>query len=338
MRRVEWSVVCVAVAMAGACKPGSVAEAEAKGDVPWLAQSDSPEAVAALGRLADKRPDAAQALAGRSSYDPEAFHPAWDAVMRGAPWGAAMLHDGLHDPKRADRAAAAMAKGDPRLAPFLDDLAGALERLSASPQNANIATTLASLGPPARDEIAKLLADAATRGPMCFGIGAPEASADARQAMLDAPSSSRDAPQCVAAVVTLAAGSDAALAWVAERGEPALLGAASKSASVPCAQLHTAWVKAFAARPEGEYPELTVPLGSALTRCAPQLDGILADAIAHKPGFRAVVVGAIDPFGNYGSGLRATCAALPAVTSGHDTAIVRERASDALLHACKASG
>ena len=151
------------------------------------------------------------------------------------------------------------------------------------------------------------------------------------------PEASRDAPQCVGAVVIVAAAAPAALAWVAERGEPGLLGAASKSQALPCAQLHGAWVKAFAARPESDYTSLTVPLGSAVARCPAQMDGILADAIAHKPAAHAVIVGAIDPFGNYGTGLRATCAALPTVASGHNTAIVRERASDALLHACKAA-
>jgi hypothetical protein len=47
-------------------------------------------------------------------------------------------------------------------------------------------------------------------------------------------------------------------------------------------------------------------------------------------------VEAIDPFGAYGTALRATCAALPAVAGGaRDSAIIRERASDALNHACK---
>jgi hypothetical protein len=47
-------------------------------------------------------------------------------------------------------------------------------------------------------------------------------------------------------------------------------------------------------------------------------------------------VAAIDPFGSYDSGLHATCAVLPTVVTGaRDSAIVRERASDALSHTCK---
>ena len=69
------------------------------------------------------------------------------------------------------------------------------------------------------------------------------------------------------------------------------------------------------------------------------MDGVLADAIVHLPASHALVVEAIDPFASYGNGLRATCAALPTVVaSGQDTAVVRERATDALTHACKAPG
>jgi cyanate permease len=107
---------------------------------------------------------------------------------------------------------------------------------------------------------------------------------------------------------------------------------------MPCAQLHVAWVQAFTSRPAAQYSALTVPLGYAVTRCAPQMDGVLADAIVHHPAAHALVVAAIDPFTSYGDGLRATCAALPAVAGGTDTPVVRERATDALLHACHAPG
>jgi hypothetical protein len=83
---------------------------------------------------------------------------------------------------------------------------------------------------------------------------------------------------------------------------------------------------------------LTVPLGYAVKRCAPEMDGVLADAIVHLPDTRGVVVTAIDPFDRYGGALHATCAALPMVAGGHDSPIVKERANDALMHACKAPG
>jgi hypothetical protein len=325
------------LAIAG-CQPASVAEAEGRGDVTWLLRSTSPGAVEALGRLADQNVRAAEALKLRSSYDPAAFHAAWDAVVRGVPWGATMLHEGLADPKRADSAAAGMAKHDPRLQPLLDDLEGALVRLSASPRNVNVSTVLASVGPPAHAAVERRLVDAATRASMCTGIGTPQADDDARKALLDVPEAARDAATCVDAVVNLARDSEAVLGWVGERAEPGLLGAAGKSSAVPCARLHIAWVKAFAARPASDYPTLTVPLGYAVTRCAAQMDGILASALVHMPAAHGVIVEAIDPFSNYGDGLRATCAALPGVLISRDTAVVRERASDALSHACKAPG
>jgi hypothetical protein len=99
-----------------------------------------------------------------------------------------------------------------------------------------------------------------------------------------------------------------------------------------------AWARAFGARPASDYPALTVPLAYAVTRCAPEMDGVLADTLAHLPAAHSVVVSAIDPFASYGEGLRATCAALPSVARGSDPPVVRERASDAIMHACKASG
>jgi short subunit dehydrogenase-like uncharacterized protein len=99
-----------------------------------------------------------------------------------------------------------------------------------------------------------------------------------------------------------------------------------------------AWTKALATRPVETYSALTVPLGYAVKRCTPEMDGVLADAIAHLPATHAFVVQAIDPFTAYGNGLRATCAALPMIAGGRDAAVVRERANDALNHACRTPG
>jgi hypothetical protein len=315
-----------------------VAEAEARGDIAWLEKNDTPDSVIALGRLADKNPNAVDALGLRSSYDVQAFRAAWSGVLRGAPWAGTFIHQALTDPKRADRAASAMGRHDPHLLPFLADLEGALVRLSASTQNVNVSTTLASVGPQARAAIERRLVDASTRGAMCTGIAAGTADDDARHVLIEVPETARDSPACVEAVIQAAAEDEGALAWLAARAEPGLLGSAGKSGTLSCARLHVAWVKAFAARPASAYAALTVPLGYAVTRCAPEMDGVLADAIVHVPAAHAVVVQAIDPFTTYGDGLHATCAALPAVASGQDTGVVRERASDALAHACKPPG
>lgn len=324
--------------LAPACTPSTIEEAERKGDAAWLDQNGTPDAVAALGRVADKNPKAVAALEARSTFDVQAFRAAWDGVVRGAPWGAAMLRGGLADPKRADLAASAVDRHDARLVPFIGDLEQALVRLSATLQNFNVSSVLAAVGKPAHEAIVRRLGDASTRGAMCRGIASKDADADSRKALMDAPESGRDAPSCVDAVVSLASEDDATLWWMAEKGEPGLLGAAGKEERLPCARLHVAWTKALTTRPVEIYSALTVPLGYAVKRCTPEMDGVLADAIAHLPATHAFVVEAIDPFTGYGNALRATCAALPMIAGGRDAAVVRERANDALNHACKAPG
>jgi hypothetical protein len=319
-----------------ACRPSTIAEAEAKHDLRWLDDNGTPDAIAALGRLADSDGKAVAALDARSSFDVQAFIAAWAATLRNSGWGATTLRGGLADPKRADLAASAMGKADSRLVSFLDDLEGALVRLSASPQNLNVSSTLASIGPPAHDAIVRRLTDPSTRGAMCRGIASKSADPDAHKTLLAVPETARDAPSCVDAVVHVAAYDDTALTWLAVQGEPGLLGAAGASDVLACPRLHVAWTKALTSRRPEVYSALTVPLSYAAKRCTGEMDGVLADAIAHLPATRATVVEAIDPFGTYQGALHATCAALPGVaTGGRDSAIVRERASDALNHACK---
>jgi len=331
-------LLLLALAVAAlACRPATIAEAEAKGDVPWLEQNGTPDAVAALGRLADKHPEAATALRSRE-FDAFAFRAAWAAVLREATWGSAMLREALANPKQADLAASGMGRREPHLVSFLAELDGALVRLSASTQNFNVSSALASAGPSARQTIERRLLDPSTRAAMCRGIASNDADIDAHNALLDVPERARDNPACVDAVARVAAQDEAALAWLGERGEPGLLSAAGKEDALPCAKLHALWAKAFVARPPTLYPALTVPLGHAVRRCAAEMDGVLADAIVRLPGTHGVIVEAIDPWANYGGALRATCAALVSVASGKDTAFVRERASDALFHTCKGPG
>ena len=321
--------------LVAACHPTSIAEAEARGDVPWLEVNGTPDAVAALGRMADHEPKAIAALRIRTAYDAGAFHAAWLAVTREAPWGAEMLRTGLADPKTADLAAAGMGKHDPHLDAFVDPLENALVRLSASVQNTNIASTLASVGASGHDAVGRRLGDASTRSAMCLGIASRDGDPDARAALYAMPTAARDAPGCVEAVVRLAEQDDWSLGWLAESSEPGMLGAAGKMDVLSCARLHVAWVKALAVRRPAQYPALVVPLGYAVNRCPAQVDGILADAIVHMPPARGLVVQAIDPFGRYEEALHATCEHLNLVADGPDTAIVRERAADALAHLCK---
>jgi hypothetical protein len=329
----------VAAAVASiACRPTTIAEAEKRGDVAWLDQNGTPSAVAALGRLADADPKAVSALEARSTFDMQAFRAAWFGALRGAPWATVMLHAGLADPKRADLAASAMDRHEPRLAPFLADLESALVRLSATTQNLNVSGVLASAGAAAHDAIARRLVDASTRPAMCRGIASRDADAEAHRVLFGVPEAARDSPACVDAVVRIAADDDVALGWLAGQGEPGMLGAAGKEDVLPCARLHVAWTKALTSRARETHSALTVPLAYAVKRCPAEMDGVLADAIVHLPETRGVVVTAIDPFDRYGGALHATCAALPMVAGGRDSPIVKERANDALTHACKAPG
>ena len=223
------------------------------------------------------------------------------------------------------------------MAAFVDPLENALVRLSASQQNGNVAGTLASAGPPAHSAVERRLVDASTRDAMCRGVASKYGDPDARGTLYAVAPASRDAPGCVEAVVRLASDDDWSLAWLAERAEPGILGAAGKLDLVPCARLHVAWVKALlAARPAAQYAALTVPLAYAVSRCPVQIDGVLADTIVHLPAARGLVVQAIDPFAHYEESLHATCAALPTVASSAEGPKDRERAGDALTHICRA--
>ena len=319
--------------MAG-CRPASVTDAESKGNVRWLSDNGSPDAVAALGRLADKDPKALSALQARAGFDASTYVAAWAATVREASWGPGILRSGLADASRAEVATEAMDRHDAHLSLFADDLENALARLSASPTNTGIASALASCGGLAHAAIERRLADGATRVPMCRGIASPDTSPDARATLLEVPAGSRDATACVDAVVKLAQLDESTLTWLATNGEPGILGAASKSEGLACPRLHTIWARALEQRKADVYPALVVPLSNAIKRCTVELDGVLADAILRLPQTRPVVINAIDPYDTYGKSLKTTCAALAKVANGGDASILRERARDTRDHGC----
>ena len=335
VRRHEWGWAAIVVMLCAGCRPSTVADAEAKGDVAWLDAKGTPEALAALGRLADKNPKAVVAIESRMAYDPTAYALAWSATVRGAAWGTTTLKKALGDPSRAEAAAAAMSRKDPHLAQFVTELEGALVRLAASQQNAAVATGLASVGAPAKDAVERRLADGSTRGAMCRGISSTDASGEARKSLTLVSPASRDNGYCVDAVIKIASEDDDLLAWLATSGEPGIVGAAGKNELMTCGRLHTLWGKALAERAPEVYSALLVPLSNALKRCPKELDGVLADAITRLPATHFVVVGAIDAFGSYGGNLKATCAALPIVAANMKApGVTRERARDALAHSC----
>jgi hypothetical protein len=99
--------------------------------------------------------------------------------------------------------------------------------------------------------------------------------------------------------------------------------------------LHRVWADALAARDGAQAAALTVPLSNAVLRCPAQMDGVMADALKSRPDAQAAVVGALDPFSPDDAQLKATCAALTVVASGHASAIAKERAADTIAHGCK---
>jgi hypothetical protein len=329
------AALALAIPCGASCKPSSVGEAEAKGDVAWLDTEGSPAAIDALGRLADKDPDAVAALQARAKYDVAAYIATWGGVKRGAKWGSNLLHAGLQDPARAEVAASALDGRDPMIAAFVPDIEASMGRLAATGATSTLAAVMAAAGPSAHDAVVRLLADKPTRGAMCGGIAVANASADARATLRSVPSESRDADTCVGAVTTIAATDDVMLKWLAQQAEPGLLGAASRMTTLDCPRLERVWADAIADRGGAQAGGLTVPLSFAVKRCPAVLDGVLADAIKTKPDSLAAVVGAIDPFAPDDASLKATCVALPRVASSGATAITKERASDAIAHGCK---
>jgi len=319
-----------------ACRPSSVGDAEAQGDVPWLDQEGSPAAVEALGRLADTNPKAVAALQERAKgAGVEAYIAAWGGVKRGSKWAGDLLHEGLQDPARANDVASAVDGRDPMIAPFLPDAETSMVRIAAGGMTSSLAAVIAAAGAPARDMVVRRLTDKTTRGGMCGGIASPAASPEAREALRGVPTQSRDDAACVGAVVTLAQSDDAMMRWLAQAAEPGLLGAASRTTTMDCARLHRVWVDAIATREASVAAALTVPLSQAVKRCPATMDGVLADAIKSRPDSLVAVVGALDPFSPDDAALKATCAALPTVAKGAAAPIVKERAADTIAHGCK---
>lgn len=332
--RVLVAALALVVLAFSACKPKTVGEAEAKRDVAWLVDDGSPQAMAALGRLADSEPSALAAVERRAATDVNAYIAAWSAVTREAPWGSTLLRSALADPTRADVAATALPRRDPRLIPFVPDLEGAVVRLSAGRRGSVVAGVLASIGPAAHAHVERRLVDPKTRGAMCDGIGLPEASGDAKSLVLAVPPEARDHTSCIDMVLTMAATEDVVLDWLALGAEPGLVGAVAKS-RLACPRVGVIWAKALVERAPETHSALAVPLQLSLRRCASVLDPIIADLLTRAPRSRSVIMQAIDAYSTETSDLKLTCKALRAGWVSGESARIRERASDALSHGCK---
>jgi hypothetical protein len=316
------------------CKPKTVSQAEADRDVKTLSENASPEAIAALGRLADTDTKALSALEARASHDVNTYIAAWTAVTRNAPWGSTFLRAALNDPLRADMAATALPRRDARLVPFVPDLENAVVRLAAGHRGSVVAGVLASIGPSAHASVERRLIDPKTRGAMCDGIGLPEASGDAKSLVLSVPPEARDNESCVGVVLDMAAKEDVVLGWLATTAEPGLMSQVAKS-NLACPRVATIWGKALADRHADAFSALSVPLQVSLRRCASTLDPVLAEMLEKAPASRACIVNAIDPFGGELSDMKTTCRALRKGFMFAESARVRERASDAVSHGCQ---
>jgi hypothetical protein len=326
--------VAAFIALALACGPRTIADAERRGDAAWLDAEGSAEAIAALGRLADDNPRAVQLLNARASSDVNVYIAAWMATVRGASWGAATLRTGLGSPLRAEETASVMTRRDPHLVAFLPDLEGALVRLAASKHNTALTAVLASIGPEADAALTRRLADSSTRGALCRGIGSPDASSNARRVLMRVPPSSRDDESCVEAALITAAHDDTALDWLASNAEPGLLSAAGEREVFACTKLATVWGKALASRPPEAARALTVPLRNAVSRCARTLDPVLAAALGQEGSPYDLIVAGIDPFGTETQDLPQTCAALKTFYAAKGNAFSREQARAAVFHGC----
>jgi hypothetical protein len=334
VRAVLFALIAAVALPLTACKPTTVIEAESKRDVDWLAENGSPEAIAALGRLADTDARALQVLDGRAHVDVNTYIAAWSAVTRSAPWGSTFIRTALADPTRAEMAASALPRRDPRLIPFANDLEAAVVRLAAGRKSAVIAGVLASIGPQAHGAVDRRLVDPKTRKAMCDGIALPEASGDARSLVLAVAPGSRDDPSCVALIIDMAANEDQVLGWLAANAEPGLLTATAKS-NLACPRLATVWQKALTLRPPEAHPALAVPLQLCVKRCNRDLDPILGELLTKNPRARATIIKAIDPFGGDLNDMTETCKALRAGYANGESPLIRERARDAVATGCK---
>lgn len=332
MRRLL-GILLFAIACSG-CKPRSFAEAESKKDVAWLSENPSAEAIAALGRIADNDPKALKALEGRAGHDVNVYIAAWTAVTRNAAWGTSFLRSALADPTRAELAASALPRRDPRLGAFIADLEGAVVRLSGGRRGAVVAGVLASAGPAAHATVERRLLDAKTRGAMCDGIALPEASGDAKSTLLAVPAEGRDHPACINAVIEMAGAEDSVLGWLASSAEPGLLTAVAKG-NLPCARVATLWQKGLVERGHDAHAAMTVPLQLSIRRCSQALDPVLAELLTKAPRSRWCIVQSLDPFSSDLTTLKQTCKALAAGWANAENARVRERARDAVNNGCK---
>ncbi len=322
------------VLLLSSCAPSTVADAEKKRDVAWLSANGTPEAIAALGRVADDDKRAQEELdalsrstlegrgldGGAGSLD--VYLAVWSGVERNATWALDLTKRALGDSARMEQMAGAIKRGSPQVSTFVPELDAALTRGCDMSCGAALAR---ATGPVATSAIEKRLADGKTREAMCSGIGSTESSKDARAAFMKAPESSRDASSCPGAAARMAAQDDNALEWLAKTAEPGLLRAAGQSA-VPCDRLARLWQTLLATRDHAVYGALGNPLTEAVKRCPKTLDAPISAALGADGDSQTLALAAMSATNAHD--LPTSCAAIPNVGHGRATAATKARAAE----------
>jgi hypothetical protein len=314
------------------CTPTSVGDAEKKKNVGWLESNGSPEAIAALGRIADDDKAAQEALgnvskateanaktdAGAGGLDVDLA--IWGGVERNATWAIEMTKTLLADPARMDEMGSAMKRGTPPLAAFVNDLDGALSHGCGI----SCGAALASIDSPAAiTAITKRLEDGKTRDATCFGVGAAESTKGARDVFMKEPATARDAVQCGPAAVAMATRDDAALAWLAQTAEPGLLRGVS---TMPCARQVPLWTKVLTSRDHVTFGALSRSLEDSVNKCPKELDATLAGALGTDADSQTLVLASLGS--SNARELKMTCAAAPAAAQRVTAILARANARD----------
>jgi hypothetical protein len=336
VKRISFIAFCILFA----CAPTSVADAERKKNASWLASNGSPEAIGALGRIADDDKDARDALAtlakstigkattdgGGSALDVELA--VWGGVERNASWAIAMTKSELANPDRMNDMASAMKHGSPQIAAFVPDLDAALSRGCDEACGASLASIDGSA---ATTAIEKRLADASTRKATCAGVGSNESSKGARDAFMRMPESSRDAVTCSGAATRIAARDDTALAWLAKTAEPGLL--RNVGDEMHCDRLAKLWTTVFTSRDHATFGALSRSLESSLKTCAKDLDEAIAGALQTDVDTQTLVLSSLGA--TNAKDLPLTCAAAPAASQRVTAVLARANARDFLTRCAK---
>jgi len=167
-------------------------EAEAKHDVAGSRARRRRRPMAALGRLGTRIRRPSPGSRRRSALDVNAYIAAWEGGDPNAPWGNTFLVSALAGPTRADVAATALPRRDPRLIPFVPDLEGAVIRLSAGPSRQRGRRRCSRASVPPRTRRCSDGSSTPRPAARCAdGIGLPEASGDAKSLVALRPSRRR---------------------------------------------------------------------------------------------------------------------------------------------------